>query len=310
MAEDLPHDLHAPALGAGARLRAAREAAGLSLADMAARTKIHERSIAAIEAGDFAALASRTYAVGFSRSLARIYGLEEQEIALAVRAELNAASPDSNSHGNTSFEPGDPSRVPSSRTAWLAAAAAFAVLLGGYFAWSSFYSPGASLPSLLPDRPAQPQPAVSASPAAPSPAQGPVVFTALENGVWVKFYDAAGTQLLQKELALGESYTVPADAQGPLLWTARPDALQVAVGGRVLPQLSDVQMTLKDVPVSAAALLSRSDAPSPAPSSSAPAAPSSASSAPQRRRPAAPVAAPPAEPADVQPATEASTISE
>lgn len=308
MAEDLSHDLHAPALGVGARLRAAREAAGLSLADMAARTKIHERSIAAIEAGDFAALASRTYAVGFSRSLARIYGLDEQEVALAVRTELGAVSTEGNSHGNATFEPGDPSRVPSSRTAWLAAAAAFVVALSGYFAWNSFYSPGASLPSLSPDKPAQPQPAAPSP--AQAPAQGPVVFTALEDRVWVKFYDAAGTQLLQKELALGESYTVPADAQGPLLWTARPDALQVAVAGRVLPQLSDVQTTLKDVPVSAAALLSRAAAPAPAPRASTPAAPVNASPAPQRRRPTPPAAASPSTPVILPPALESSTNSE
>ncbi len=54
---------------AGVRLRRAREAAGLSRADIAARTKIAERHLASIEEGNFAALASRAYAVGFCPQL-------------------------------------------------------------------------------------------------------------------------------------------------------------------------------------------------------------------------------------------------
>ena len=43
--------------------------------------------------------------------------------------------------------------------------------------------------------------------------KGPVVFTAREGGVWVRFTDASGRQLLQKELALGESSRFyPSDA--------------------------------------------------------------------------------------------------
>ncbi len=89
-------------------------------------------------------------------------------------------------------------------------------------------------------------------------ANGPVVFTAIEDGVWVKFYDAAGKQLLQKTMARGESYTVPADAQGPKLWTGRPEALAITVGGRPVAKLSETQRTMKDVPVTPAALLARS----------------------------------------------------
>ena len=51
-----------PLDGAGGRLRRAREAQGLSRADIAQRTRIPERHLAAIEQGDFAALPARTYA--------------------------------------------------------------------------------------------------------------------------------------------------------------------------------------------------------------------------------------------------------
>jgi hypothetical protein len=84
-----------------------------------------------------------------------------------------------------------------------------------------------------------------------------VLFTATADGIWVKFYDANGTQLMQKQMVQGESYTVPAEANGPKIWTGRPEALAITIGGHAVPKLADVQKTMKDVPVSAAALLSR-----------------------------------------------------
>ena len=58
------------------------------------------------------------------------------------------------------------------------------------------------------------------------------MFTSLEDGIWVKFYDKGGRQLMQKQMALNERYVVPAQAEGPQVWTGRPDALQITVGGK------------------------------------------------------------------------------
>ena len=63
---------------AGAMLAEARAAAKLELAEVSARTRIPQRHLAAIEAGDYAKLPSRTYAVGFSRTYARLLGLDER----------------------------------------------------------------------------------------------------------------------------------------------------------------------------------------------------------------------------------------
>ncbi len=84
-----------------------------------------------------------------------------------------------------------------------------------------------------------------------------MVFTALEDGIWVKFYDAKGSQLMQKQMAMGESYTVPGDAAGPQIWTGRPDALAITIGGKAIAPLARSEQVMKDVPVSAAALLAR-----------------------------------------------------
>ena len=254
-------------LGIGEKLRDARLAHGCSLEHVAAETRITERHLALIEAGDFAALPARTYAVGFSRSYARLLGLDEQAVIAEVRLELANLDRDRRARPTT-FEPGDPARVPSARLAWISALAGVAIfVLGLVFVWNSFLAPAATLPWLTRDvssaKPVPAHPAARPSAAAqiPRPASGPVVFTALEDGIWVKFYDRAGTQLLQKQLAKGENYTVPADADGPLLWTGRPDALAITVGGAAVPKLAETHQIVKDIPVSAAALLARAAPP-------------------------------------------------
>ena len=248
-----------PLDGVGTTLMRAREAAGLKLSDIAARTRIAERHLSLIEQGKFSAMASRAYAVGFARSYARTLGLDEKAIADAVRTELAGQEPNSDRYQPSSFEPGDPARVPGPKIAWIAALGALAVVVIGFLLWRGFYAPAMSFPEPVASESEQ-APLAAVATAAPQAAQGAVVFTALDQGIWVKFYDAAGNQLMQKEMALGETYTIPAEASGPMIRTARPDALQISIGGREVAKLSDRQTTIKDVPVSAAALLARGTA--------------------------------------------------
>lgn len=151
-------NLELPLGGVGGRLRSAREAAGLSRSDVAARTKIAERHLAAIEDGRFAALASRTYAVGFARTYARTLGLDEEAIANEVREELGAVELGADGNANPAYDPGDPSRIPDRRLAWGAALAAFLVVVAVWFIWPSHYRPAISLPSLLRDEPSPARP--------------------------------------------------------------------------------------------------------------------------------------------------------
>lgn len=268
MSDEQVAEAELPLDSAGTRLVRAREAAGLTRAQVAAATRIPERHLIAIEQGDYAALPARTYAVGFTRSYAKAVGANDAEIVEAVRAELAMAEPEAPRRQVQTSEPGDPARVPSARFAWLAALAALAVIVAGFAFWRSYYAPGGELPSILPAETPAPAPAASPAQAPPAPS-GPVVFTALQPRVWVKFYDGAGNQLLQKELAQGESYTVPADLADVKLWTARPDQLAITIGGQAVPKLADQQRTMKDVPVTAAALLARAAAPVAAPQDAA-----------------------------------------
>jgi transcriptional regulator with XRE-family HTH domain len=241
------------------RLRAAREALGLTTADIAARTRITMRHVNALDQGDLASLPGRPYVLGFVRSYARVVGLDEADLAALARSELDAGAPKPAPRQVHQFDVDDPAKTPSRLVTWLALGLFLAVLAVGGVFWRSYYSPAADLPSLAaPDPTPSAVPAQAAIPANPAPGtSGPVVFTAREGAIWVKFYDGHGQQLLQKQLAMGESYTVPADAFEPRLWTGRPDALTITVGGQAVPPLSDHRGIVRDVPVTAQALLAR-----------------------------------------------------
>ena len=247
-------------LGIGERLRAAREVKGLTLEQVAAQTRIPQRHLQTIETGDFSQLPGRTYAVGFVRTYAKTVGLDQDEAVATVRAELDAQSGIEDSRPAT-FEPGDPARVPSRLLGWFALFALLLFLAGGFFFFRAMFAPAGELPSLVEPEPTEQttrtQSTAGTQPQA-APTGGAVVFTALDGPVWVKFYDASGAQLMQAEMARGDTYTVPADANGPMLWTGRPEALAITVGGRSIPKLAEVQTTMRDVPVTAEALIARS----------------------------------------------------
>ena len=126
--------------GVGARLKAAREERGLDLTQVAAETRIPQRHLLTIENGALSDLPARTYAVGFSRTYARLVGLDEREIVDQARMELaedeeRTASPDK-------FEPGDPARVPGRGLAWFALFAGILLIGGIYAFYSSYFAPG------------------------------------------------------------------------------------------------------------------------------------------------------------------------
>ena len=80
----------------GALLSAARAEAGLTLADVASRSRVPAASLGAIEADDYQALPAVTYARGFLRLYAREVGLDPERMVslydeFVTRAEGPAA---------------------------------------------------------------------------------------------------------------------------------------------------------------------------------------------------------------------------
>jgi hypothetical protein len=255
-----------PLEGAGDRLRHAREKTGKAIGEVAKETRIPQRHLETLEAGHFADLPSRTYAIGFSRTYARAVGLNENEIVDMVRAEL-AEGGNQSHNAVSSFEPGDPARIPGRGLAWFSAFAALLLLVGLFAFFGDRIFPGAGPGSILPnEKPAAAAPSTNASagaaPASAAPAaSGTVVFTALDDNVWVRFTDADGNRLLEKQLTKGETFSVPADAKDPRINTGRPDLLGITVGGRSVAKLAEEPVTIADAQVSAAALAARQAGP-------------------------------------------------
>lgn len=266
--EDISNTATAPELplaGPGGTLRRAREALRMDLARVAAETRIPVRHLEAIEADDFESLPSRAYAIGFSRTFAKAVGLDPAEITDAVRAELADGSMRRVAPAS-SMEPGDPARLPSAGLTWAAAAAVLVLAIGAFAFYRSYFGAGTEPGSLLTPEPAATTAPVAAAPAetAAPAASGPVVLTALADGVWLRLYEEGGARLIERTLAKGETVTVPAEATDPRINTGRPDALALTVGGTPVAPLGERPITISGVPVSAAALLARAATTAPA----------------------------------------------
>lgn len=240
----------------GEQLRSAREAQGLDMADVAARTRIPQRHLEAVEAGSYSSLPSATYAVGFARAYARAVGADEVGIAAAVRDEV-AGSWDRPGRVTPAYEIEDPRRTPSRGLVWAGVLVALLVLVGVGLWYGTDLFRGGSAPSSVataPETDAVPIPATVAP--APPATQGQVTITATDE-VWLRVSDADGKTLFIKTMAPGERYDVPADANQPKINVGRPDKIAITVNGSAVPPLGDGSRPVSGVEVSAKALLAR-----------------------------------------------------
>jgi len=242
----------------GDKLRAARTAAGYDLSDIATRTRIPLRHLVAIEGGDYAALPSITYAVGFVKAYARTVGGDEVALAKALRGELGQEAESHSAEADD--EVADPARIPPK---WLAWSALLIVLLfaGGYGLWRNGNFDGGTSP-VLEALPAPAKKVAVALPAAKPATAGPVTLTARDD-VWFRVYDKNDKVLYEGVKKKGEAYTVPADADTPMIRTGRADQIAVTIGGTEVAALGPAETTVKDVGISAAALAARNAPPVP-----------------------------------------------
>jgi len=262
----------------GDRLRLAREVAGLSLADVATRTRITQRHLQAIEKSEFSELPGRTYVTGFARAYARAVDLPETEIAADIRREL-----DEDQYGARpiyeAYEPTDPARLPTARLAWTLVIVA-AVLVSAYGVWRflSVEPDEALVAAQNRDADASEAPAAATAPATAGktaadgavPADAPVVLTGISE-VWIGFDDANGKTENWRTLDPGETYQVPAAyIEQFTLRTSRPQALKVTVGGRDIGSLGAADTLVKSISLKPADLLARAEggATAPAPKAS------------------------------------------
>lgn len=240
----------------GEQLKVARERLGISLADLADKTRVPTRHLESIEQSEFGALPGQTYTVGFVRSYARAVDLDEIALVNALRAELARSGHEGYQAPLQNYEPTDPARVPSKTLAWTAGAVA-AVVLAAYLLFRSYsLTPEVEAPQTRAAAPAKAPSTAATASGATAGSDANVVLTATGN-VWVKVYDADQKRLFEKEMVAGDSFTVPKDANKPMIVTGRPQVLEITVDGKMVPPLGAPDKTVADVGISAQDLLTR-----------------------------------------------------
>lgn len=241
----------------GAALRNAREAAGLTLQDVADRTKVRPGLLAQIEADDHEKLPALTYALGFVKAYARTVGIDPEEAAARYRRESHKGDPVPTMHD---LQPLEEQRLPSRRLAWLSAVLVLLALLG-FWAWGAGW-----LTPVNPPRPETPANAPAAVPAEPSaqPAPGApppadpnaqVTLTAKEE-VWVRISEGK-ENFFMGTMKPAQTLTLP-PGRTWVLRTGRAGALEVKLGNRVLPPLGGPAETVRSLSLKPEDLLAKS----------------------------------------------------
>lgn len=233
---------------AGERLRAAREAAEMSLEDVATTTRIPTRHLASLEAGEFSKLPAPTYSVGFARSYAAAVGLDRNEIGEQVRAEIGGTrlAP----HQAEQFEPMDPKRT---MPRWLIIAAIAAIAVVALLAtWLNNRSMNA--PDNVTSTEAAPVDSPAAAPAAAVPVAAQSVSITATGDAWVQIKDGA-TLIKEGVMKAGDKVEIPPTAVAPKLTTGKAEALTISVGTTNVPQVGPSATKVRDVSLLPANLL-------------------------------------------------------
>jgi cytoskeleton protein RodZ len=273
---------------AGEQLRAAREAKGLSLEEIASQTRIPRRHLESLELSDWAKLPAPTYTIGFAKSFASAVGLDRTEIGDKLRTEMGGTRPEYSTAPEV-FEPADPART---MPKWLVLSALLGIILVvSLMLWlnnRSLEQPGEPDEAVANEPAAAPAP----QPQAPAAAQGPVVLSAAEP-LWLSVYERGGGKLFEGVLNAGQTFEVPATATAPLLRTGKPEALRISVGGQPAPAVGPAATTVRDVSLLPADLMRAGQPPAAASSTAGAPVSQTAPSQPARRQTPPAASAPP-----------------
>lgn len=159
-----------PYEGVGHSLKIVRERQGLSLVDVAARTRIRRQHLDAIEGGRFTELPGPIYITGFLRTYAETLGLEPEQVVQNFQSESDIA--------RQRKELVFPMPRPEQRSPrLLLVLVALAVAVGAYAVWYRYqetFRSGAELVKAVPGRLADLVPPPTPIMAAPRPAMPPV----------------------------------------------------------------------------------------------------------------------------------------
>jgi hypothetical protein len=83
-----------PLIQVGEGIRQARKARRMTTLEVARITRIPERYVRCIEAGEFVSLPGKPYAFGFTRTICALLGLDADPYIQVIRSEMYASCPD------------------------------------------------------------------------------------------------------------------------------------------------------------------------------------------------------------------------
>jgi cytoskeleton protein RodZ len=179
----------------GARLRAAREAAGLSLDQVAQQLKLAPRQVKALEDEDFGKLPGRTFARGFVRNYARLLNLDGDDLLALMPDAAHApalGSPALQSTGTTIAELPTAAVTRSNFMRWVIPLVLVACIVGA--AAYEWYRGGlvAAVPNATPEAATTPAPLVLSY-------RGPS---------WTEVRDRDGQLLIARLVAAGSEQSI------------------------------------------------------------------------------------------------------
>jgi cytoskeleton protein RodZ len=156
----------------GQRFRAAREARGLALSDVAEKIRIRTVYLAAIEEDNWSAIGAPVYTRGFLRTYARFLGLDPEEAVAAFNLTQPAPPVSASSPGRDSEEDAAPAGPRSSLLIWVAAmVAVFLIAFVVYNELTMHRGETTVAAGSATEAPSvSPSPLASAAPEAPKPA--------------------------------------------------------------------------------------------------------------------------------------------
>ena len=189
----------------GAQLAQARIAAGMSVAEVAAKVRLRNSLLTAIEADDFFPCGGEAYARGHVRSLAVLLGMDVDRVmadfALQVTPDVNSLE-----------ELAAMSQSESRSLPWAPIMAAAAIVIAGVVGFSLFTGNGTSKTSRVAT---STSPSASVAPLSPEPSVSSataqitndvvVVISAVNDSSWVAVTSDGGAQLFAGILSKGTS---------------------------------------------------------------------------------------------------------
>ena len=239
----------------GDELRQAREAAGLTLTDVAERTKIRPGILTDIEADAHDKLPALTYSLGFVKAYARTVGLDPVAAGERYRRESHKGDPVPTM---VDLQPLEEQRLPS-RKLLLGSILAVLAVLAGFWAWGAGWLTGA--PPAPPQAPAAVEAdvgSVEVTPeAAATPAvnpSAPVTITAREE-VWLRIADG-DEAFFMGTMTAGQTMTLP-PGRAWTLRTGRAGVLDVKVGDKAVPALGGPAEQVRNLSLKPEDLLAR-----------------------------------------------------